>query len=304
MNDEYAGYLFCFFTGKEQSLDDEQIYFAISSDGLHWEDLNGQQPVLRSSIGTKGVRDPFIIRLEKENRYVIIATDLQIAGGTKWEDAIQNGSNKIICWESQDLVNWSLPYYLETRQEDAGCVWAPEAIYDKKEDSYMVFWSSVMKNEAPKKHRVYYCTTKDFHNFSKADLYIERDMDIIDTTIAEIQGKYYRFLKDESKGRVFLERGDELRNGMFTKVNVPVLEKMEGVEGPVFFQLKDGQGWCLLLDRFKEQKGYFPLLSKDLERGEFQEAPDTDYDFGALKKRHGSILKLTKDEWNRLKRCY
>lgn len=304
MKKGYMGYLFCFFTGREESLLDEQIYFAVSRDGLHWEDLNDGKPVLCSAIGTKGVRDPFIIRLEKEKKYVIMATDLQIAGGTKWEDAVANGSKKIICWESEDLVNWSLPYYFETGMEDAGCVWAPEAVYDEKEGCYMVFWSSMSVCEGEKKHRIYCSYTKDFHVFSKPVLYIEKEMDIIDATITHINGKYYRFLKNESSGKVFLEKGNELKSDTFTKVNVPILEQLEGVEGPVFFPLNNDRGWCLLLDRFKEQKGYLPLISDNPEQGKFMEAADGDYDFGMLKKRHGSVLKLTQEEWDRLKVYY
>lgn len=82
-----AGYLFCFFTGKEKNEKDEQVYFALSRDGLHWEDLNGQKPLLCSEIGTKGVRDPFLIRLEDKKKYIIIATDLHIASGTSWEES-------------------------------------------------------------------------------------------------------------------------------------------------------------------------------------------------------------------------
>ena len=34
---KYEGYLFVYFTGESE--DGEQIYFAVSSDGLHWNDL-------------------------------------------------------------------------------------------------------------------------------------------------------------------------------------------------------------------------------------------------------------------------
>ena len=56
----------CFASLREmrESLDDERVYFAMSRDGLYWKDLNECKPVLRSSIGTGGVRDPFIIRME------------------------------------------------------------------------------------------------------------------------------------------------------------------------------------------------------------------------------------------------
>lgn len=49
-----ACYLFVHFIG-EQSAHSEQVYFSVSSDGLHWQDLNQGQPVLCSSIGDCGV---------------------------------------------------------------------------------------------------------------------------------------------------------------------------------------------------------------------------------------------------------
>ena len=52
---EKKGYLFAHFTGEQK--DGEQIYFSLSRDLLHWEDLNGGKPVLRSEIGEKGARD-------------------------------------------------------------------------------------------------------------------------------------------------------------------------------------------------------------------------------------------------------
>ena len=60
-----AGYLFVHFIGEQEN--GEQIYFAVSEDGLHWQDLNGGQPVLISDIGEAGVRDPFIVRDEKNH---------------------------------------------------------------------------------------------------------------------------------------------------------------------------------------------------------------------------------------------
>ena len=47
-----AGYLFVHFTGEQQY--EEEIYFSISRDGLHWKELKGRRPVLYSDIGEKG----------------------------------------------------------------------------------------------------------------------------------------------------------------------------------------------------------------------------------------------------------
>ena len=79
----FTGYLFVHFIGEQK--DGEQIYFSLSRDGLHWEDLMGGRPVLRSGIGEGGARDPFIIRTP--GRFYLIATDLRIEAGKGWEAA-------------------------------------------------------------------------------------------------------------------------------------------------------------------------------------------------------------------------
>lgn len=61
------GYMFSYFTG-EGTADGEQLYSALSkgNDPLHWRELNGGKPVLTSTLGEKGLRDPFIIRSREE----------------------------------------------------------------------------------------------------------------------------------------------------------------------------------------------------------------------------------------------
>ena len=52
-----GGFLFVTFKGEQTPMT-EQIYFAVSVDGRHWDALNDSQPVLVSTLGEKGVRDP------------------------------------------------------------------------------------------------------------------------------------------------------------------------------------------------------------------------------------------------------
>ena len=58
-----SAYLFTHFT--ETKGDREYVWFAVSRDGLHWKDLGNDEPLLASKVGTKGVRDPFIVYDEK-----------------------------------------------------------------------------------------------------------------------------------------------------------------------------------------------------------------------------------------------
>ncbi len=57
---DFYGYLFAHFIGEQEN--GEQIYFALSRDGMYWQDLNNEEPVLPSTVGERGVVDPFMIR--------------------------------------------------------------------------------------------------------------------------------------------------------------------------------------------------------------------------------------------------
>lgn len=304
---ETAGYLFVTFTdGRE---DGEQIYFAVSKDGLHWQDLNGGNPILTSSIGECGARDPFIIRAhqkDKANRegkehFYLIATDLRIANGKGWDVAQYEGSRSLIIWESEDLIHWSRERSVEIGVPQAGCVWAPEAVYDTKRGEYLVFFASMVKLEGDKepKQRIYSSYTKDFITFSKPEVYIERANHVIDTTIIEENGVYYRFSKDETTKLIRMDWGTDLQ-GEFTEISSEVLNKLFGVEGPECYYIKEQQAWCLIVDRFMEKKGYLPLLCRDLKSGEFQIPEEKSYDLGNIKKRHGSVIPILAEEYERL----
>lgn len=306
---EYTGYLFVHFIGEQE--DGEQVYFALSRDGLHWKDLNGGQPMLRSRIGACGVRDPFIIRspwsgadARGKGKYYLMATDLRIAAGKGWEAAQYAGSRDIIVWESEDLISWQEPRACLVGPEGAGCVWAPEAIYDREKDMIMVFFASMVKRpgEEAAKQRIYAAYTRDFKTFTEPQLYLESEKHVIDTTIIETPDGYYRYSKDETTARIRVEFGETLHKDVFRRISSPVLEDLSGVEGPEIFRFNDSGKWCLVVDRFATGKGYLPLVAEDLSDGMFT-IPDEDaFDMGTLKKRHGGIMNLTEEEYARLEK--
>lgn len=296
----YYGYLMAHFTGEGP--DGEQVYFAVSEDGLHWKDLNGGQPVLRSEIGEKGARDPFLIRSPRDGKFYLIATDLRIASGKGWGAAVNEGSRDIIVWESEDLVRWSSPWAVTVGIEGAGCVWAPEAIYDETTDDFLVFWASATQepHETQRKHKIYSARTRDFRTFIQAEKYIERDNHIIDTTIIAHNGMYYRYSKDETTKNIRAEKGSSLHKEAFVHLSAPNLEAIPGVEGPQIFKFNDCEEWCLIIDRFAEGKGYLPLVTNDLDSGDFRVLDDDEFDLGRSKKRHGSVIPVTESEYRRL----
>jgi hypothetical protein len=103
-----GGFLFVTFRGEQTPMS-EQIYFALSQDGRHWNALNNSQPVLVSTLGEKGVRDPCLIRAHDGKKFYLVATDLSIHLNGDWNRAQTAGSKSLVIWDSTDLVHWSPP---------------------------------------------------------------------------------------------------------------------------------------------------------------------------------------------------
>ncbi len=293
----FTSYLMTHFTGEHDI--GEQIYFASSEDGLHWTDLNDGDPALLSNLGEKGVRDPYLLRSAEGDKFYMLATDLRIANGKGWGAAQREGSKSLIIWESTDLVNWSEPRMVEVAPENAGNAWAPEAFYDERTGEYIVFWASTTRNDQGifEPHNIYYAKTRDFHTFTEPKVFIDRpgDQNIIDTTIIEDGDMYYRYSGD---GQITIEKSNQLL-GTWSKVGT--IEPSTGltggdVEGPLIFKFNDREEWNLMVDQYASGKGYLPLLTTDLSSGDFTRLATSDYSLGSNKKRHGSVLPITKEE--------
>jgi arabinoxylan arabinofuranohydrolase len=298
-----GGFLFTTFKGEATSLT-EQIYFGLSADGLHWEALNGGNPVLVSEIGEKGVRDPYLLRAH-DGKFILLATDLSINLNNDWTRATHAGSKSIVIWESTDLVKWSQPRLLKVAPDDAGCTWAPEAMYDEDTKDYRVYWASTTASDNYAKQRIWSVRTADFKTFTKAEIYIEKPTTVIDTDIIRDGHTYYRFTKDEKNKAITMEAADRVA-GPWKDVEGFSLATMQGYEGPACFQLTPAMEgkpatWCLLLDYYSRGQGYKPFTTTDLASGKFTANNEITFPY---RFRHGSVLPLSAEEYQRVKAAY
>ena len=320
--EDYTGYLFVHFIDAEENGTKEQTYFSVSKDGLHWEDLNKSRPVLTSTIGESGLRDHYIARSAEGDHFYMVATDLSIAnnpnGAETWKRSGSDGSHGIVVWESDNLADWSEPWFAEIAPENAGCTWAPEFIYDERTKEYVVYWSATTlkadENEAVteeyENHAIYYCKTRDFRTFTETKLYHKEDgvQKIIDSTMIEHDGVYYRYTKNEVSSKIVIDRSDAVL-GDFTKISSDTLTNQlpaaQGpVEGPIIFKLNERtaegkEQWCLMADRFARGRGYYPLVTDDLASGEFRMLDDSEFSMPG-KYRHGYVMPVTEEEYTAL----
>ncbi|MGN9840282.1 family 43 glycosylhydrolase [Nonomuraea sp. H19] len=312
----YAGYLFSYFTG-EGTADGEQLYFALSrgNDPLKWRELNEGKPVLTSTLGEKGLRDPFIIRSPEGDKFYQIATDLRIYGNGDWDAAQRTGSKSIMVWESVDLVHWTDQRLVKVSSDNAGNTWAPEAYYDHTIGAYVVFWASKLYADDDPNHtgsaynRMMYATTRDFHTFSEPRVWIDPGYSVIDSTVVKHGDTYYRFTKDERNNTsttpcskfIIAQKSTSLRDLDWDFVAECIGKNaISQGEGPTIFKSNTEEKWYLFIDEFGG-RGYVPFESTDLDSGVW--TPSADYALPA-RPRHGTVLPVTRAEYERLLETY
>ena len=226
----YAGYLFIHFYDDYKSPGDystypagEQVFGHLSNgnEATSYSPLKGGAPLLTSNVGTKGVRDFYLVSKDDQSKHFIIATDLnQTAAGGFGGKFL---SRSLVVWESNEssLTNWQEPRLVEVVPENFRMAWAPEALYLADQDKFMVYWSSNVFSDSqhsgdPDTDKIYYSYTSDFYSFTDPQEYIAlpNNVGIIDLTMHPTgnDNEYVRFFKDESVSKC---RGQVSTNGIF-----------------------------------------------------------------------------------------
>ncbi|KAH7082563.1 glycosyl hydrolase [Paraphoma chrysanthemicola] len=309
--DPLEGYAFAYFTNN--TLAGEKIYLAASdgNNALSWTELNNKQPILTSTEGTKGLRDPFVIRSPEGDVFYLLATDLSIGSGTSWGDAVRKGSRYLEVWESGDLINWSKQRHVQVSPPSVGNTWAPEAYYDTDIGSYVVFWASSLYEDSDVNrtgttyHRMLYVTTRDFVTFSDPVVWQDAGMSRIDSTVIQEGTAFYRFTKDEGGTGtgctdIIQERSSSLLATLqsWTQVTACIGKNAgtSAVEGPTVFKSNPndvhGDKFYLFVDEYTG-RGYIPLETADIANPDWKVSAS--YKLPASP-RHGTVIPVTAKE--------
>jgi hypothetical protein len=271
--------------------------------------------VLRSDLGTTGVRDPFLVR--GPDGFFLVATDLRIYGGDDagWDAWTRRGSRDLVVWWSADLLTWSDPWCLEVAPPTAGMVWAPEALYDAQRGEFLVYWSSALYDADDVDHegdaysRVLAAWTPDFRTIGAPRVLIDRGTDVIDTTMLVEDGRVHRISKQESfaadSDRVYHEVGPEIFSDEYrtvaTRIGADLYDKLEA---PLVFKDHHDDRWYLFVDQYSRRpQGYVGFSTTDLTGGRWDPIPADRFHMPPDTK-HGGVLPLRRGEWRRLRDAY
>lgn len=340
-------YVWAFFTGEGAGAERVSLAASQGNDALSWNTLNGGQPIFTSTQGTTGLRDPFIIRSHEGDTFYMLATDLKVdglAGG--FTTAQLSGSLAIEVWESKDLVHWSNQRHVQVSSPYAGNTWAPEAYWDDTIGRYVVFWASNLypgtdasTRTSVTYNRMMYVTTDDFVTFSAPQIWsdVQRGTGkgLIDSTVAEQDGTYYRFTKDEASMTIREEKSTDLlatitgslpgtsgAANQWTLVKDKVATGLPNGEpggtftsgeGPSIFRANagdvNGLDWYLFIDQPDYHGGpnhYIPFGTQDIADPNGWQAlgaalrDHLPQNSDGGKPRHGTVIPVTRAEYQKV----
>jgi arabinoxylan arabinofuranohydrolase len=287
---DFAGYLFTYFKGN--TIKDEALCYAISTDGYNYRALNNNEPVIDSKLisSTGGIRDPHILRGEDERSYYMVLTDMTSSKG--WDS-----NRAMVLMKSDDLVNWKHTVInIQKRykgQDDLKRVWAPQTIFDPAVSKYMVYWS--MKHGNGPDIIYYAYANSDFTDFESDPAVLFRPKNgkgCIDGDIINKNGLFYMFYKTEGNGNgIRLAITDSLSSGKWIEQAGYKQQTRDAVEGSGVFKLNRSDKYILMYDVYGKGKYQF-CESYDLDKFKVIDQ-DVKMDFHP---RHGTIIPVSRKE--------
>ena len=319
-----SNYLFAYFTGT--SIEGQTIHLAVSQDGLNYTALRNNEPVIVPSKGTGCVRDPYLWYNEQDNYYYILATDLDFTDtGSDYSD----NSESFIVWRSKDLVHWYDETMIDVKailgklginNNNMQAVWAPQVLWDGS--SYVVYFSlqcDATSNGSWNPLTIVYLKTTDLLDQSKYNEYgviHNPGRHVIDADIIKnpTTGQYYMFYKDEADSIQAIYymisdsspvgpyyAPDNANSGRGPKVFPSLNVNIEGCNS--FFD--DNGNLITYVDEYgyKNASGQVEAhfhVSSTSDFKTYNKLAENSYNINSLSPRHGSVVKITDEEYNRL----
>jgi predicted GH43/DUF377 family glycosyl hydrolase len=314
---DLKAYLLVYFKDETHS-----IYFATSTDGYSFTDINAAQPILlgKDLAEQKGVRDPHIMR-GPDNGFYLSMTDLHIFAqreglrATEWERPKEQydwGNNRaLIFMKSYDLIHWTHaivhPGELFPDFGDIGCAWAPETIFDPEQRKLMVYYTTRIQRGP--NFLVYSYADDAFTTLETTPkqlfTYPKQKVNIIDGDITKVGDKYHLFY-------VAHDRPGGLRHAVSDKINTGYVYEPQKVdpetvacEAPNLWRRNGTDTYVLMYDVFgahPHNMGFAETTDfahyKNLGRFNDRDSAMKATNFSGPK--HGAVMSITLDELDRL----
>lgn len=240
-----TSYVYAYFQGRWPTGGHSGVFLSYSADGLHFESMNGGDPVFVPpddwSDAEDQTRDPSVT-YGPDGLYHMV-----------WTSGIT--TRTIGYASSPNLRDWSTPQLIEMWAPDVTVdnTWAPEILYDDVHGQYQIVFASDLDNGD---HKQYFVTTADFASFSEPALFYYNNATVIDGMVAKDprNNRYLMAIKDEQNGQKNIRMATgPTAQGPWTTDNPIIVgpgSAIEGnaTEGPSLIEIENV--WYLYYDAY------------------------------------------------------
>ncbi|MDR1518286.1 MAG: glycoside hydrolase family 43 protein [Dysgonamonadaceae bacterium] len=298
-------YLFAHMTHQDYG----RLYYSVSTDGLHWEALNGGKRVFDDYHG-----HPDICK-GHDGRYYMTGNQ-------------SDSDPDIQIWVSDDLIIWkkfgiytpnlhSTPDYANAMQR----IGAPKLYYDESTAQYILTWHTTHPLEEAREipepywagQRTLYALSKDLKTFSATPSRLfDWSMATIDVFVRKVGDTYYAIIKDERYPTLHWTTGKTIRIASAPKLTGPYSEPSAPVspnfrEAPMLIPSPDSKVWYLYYEQYPGV-AYGLSIAENLNGPWYQASGYThsDWDKYSLPPsvRHGCMITISKAQYDALVNHY
>lgn len=314
------GYLYCHMSG-----DGEWTAYALSRDGLNFHDLIDGKPVFDPAEHARiegGTRDAYITRKHDGSGYLMVTTDMCVGKSKVWNNF------GIDLLRSDDLINWESKTFDFRKGAGIFCdpespdpykdystiqrVWAPQIFWnpeyvwpDGKKGGYMIYYSLWNPKDGEEYDRMYYSyADESFTKLTKPRLLFDWGYATIDADInyLDTDGLYHMMIKKEGGTPGIFTSTAPTLHGPWSEpdesdyVNFEGKKKCEGVSA---FQLFNDSTWRIAYIEYSSKPKHYRICVADENMRNFRDPQDIK---GVQAPQHGSFMRLTKEEYDRLQK--
>lgn len=308
-DEETYGYLNCHMSDHGQ-----WTAYALSQDGLHFHDLLCGDSIFSPTQMAKiegGTRDAYICRRHNNKGFLMVTTDMNNSSTKRMGKQNEWQNYGIDLLTSNDLIHWrSRSFDFRQWQPSVVRVWAPQIIWDAThvwpdghKGGYMIYYS-MLDPEVEEYDRMYYSyADESFTTITKPQLLFDWGYATIDADINWIpsDSMYHMMIKKEGGTRGIFTTKSKSLTGPWPEPDADNYVKFEGnkmCEGASAFQLKGG-AWQIGYVEYSSHPHRYRLCDANEILSKFSNPRDIE---GINGPQHGSFLRLTEEEYNRLQK--
>ena len=318
------GYLYCHMNDRGRAW----TAYALSRDGFHYHDLLKGDSVFSDAEVARiegATRDAYICRKHDGTGYLMVCTDMNVGAKERLGKVETWDNYGVDLLTSDDLIHWksvTFDYrkgkeiFSDPQSESVyrnwttiNRVWAPQIVWDEdfvwpdgRNGGYMVYYSMWNRGEEAYDRMYYSYADESFTTLTQPRLLFDWGYATIDADInwvAADQQWHMMIKKEGGKPGLFTATAPTLTGPWSEPVEDDYVDfegnkKCEGVSA---FQLAGDSTWVIGYIEYSSKPKNYRLCLADQYMRNFHSPRNIE---GVDRPQHGSFLRLTKEEYERL----